>query len=127
MSLTAAVHIEELLELDNFAAPEVMSAFTISIMQNMIARKANEDLSTQKLQAVESQLSRITRMRIHCVTARLPELITSSKTLTIVSIPSPGPALVAMFVARLSLPVISSAVVLQVSPNTTLCLKIWFS
>jgi hypothetical protein len=57
MTLTAATHIEELHELEDFAALEVMSNFSISIIRNTIAaHKAKEDLSTQKLQAVESQL-----------------------------------------------------------------------
>jgi hypothetical protein len=57
-------------------------------------------------------------MRSYCVTARLPGLIESSKTLTIVSMPSLGPVLVAMSVARPILLVISGAAVFQMSPNT---------
>jgi hypothetical protein len=57
MTLTAATHIEELLELEDFAALEIMSNFSIGVVRNTIAaHKAKEDLSTQKLQAVESQL-----------------------------------------------------------------------
>ena len=57
MTLTAAMHIEELLELEDFASLEIMSDFSIGVIQNTIAaHKAKEDLSTQKLQAVESQL-----------------------------------------------------------------------
>jgi hypothetical protein len=57
MTLTAATHIEELLEFEDFAALEVMSDFSISVIRNKItAHKAKEDLSTRKLQAVESQL-----------------------------------------------------------------------
>ena len=55
MTLTATTHIEELLELKDFAVLEVMNAFSISVIQNTIAaHKAKEDLSTQKLQVVES-------------------------------------------------------------------------
>jgi hypothetical protein len=57
MTLTAATRIEELLELEDFVALEVMSDFAISVIRNTIAaHKAKEDLSTQKLQAVKSQL-----------------------------------------------------------------------
>jgi hypothetical protein len=57
MALTAATHIEELLELEDFASLEVMSDFFIGVIRNTIAaHKAKEDLSTQKLQAVESRL-----------------------------------------------------------------------
>jgi hypothetical protein len=49
--------IEELLELEDFAALEVMNDFSISVIRNTIAaHKAKEVLSTQKLQVVESQL-----------------------------------------------------------------------
>jgi hypothetical protein len=57
MTLTAATHIEELLMLEDFAALEVMSDFSISVIRSTIAaHKAKEDLSTKKLQAIESQL-----------------------------------------------------------------------
>lgn len=62
--------------------------------------------------------SRIARMRGREVTMRLPRPKTLSKTLTTVSIPSRGLVLVAMPVARPTLPVISSAAVLHMSPNT---------
>jgi hypothetical protein len=53
----AAAHIEELLELDDFTALEVMSDFAIGIIRTTIAaRKANEESSRQKLQAAESRL-----------------------------------------------------------------------
>jgi hypothetical protein len=37
MTLTAAMHVEELLKLENFASLEVMSDFSIGVIQNTIA------------------------------------------------------------------------------------------
>jgi hypothetical protein len=57
LTLTAATLVEELLELEDFASLEIMSDFSIGVIRNTIAaHNAKEDLSTQKLQAVESQL-----------------------------------------------------------------------
>lgn len=57
ISLSAAAHIEELVELEGFAGLDIIGDFTIAIMRNMVAsRKASEDLLSQKLQAIESQL-----------------------------------------------------------------------
>jgi hypothetical protein len=53
----SAAHIEELLELDDFTALEVMSDFAVGIIRSTIAeRKANEESSLQGLQATESKL-----------------------------------------------------------------------
>ncbi|KAH8663696.1 BTB/POZ protein [Tricladium varicosporioides] len=57
MASTAATHMEELVELEDFATLDAMSEFAISIIRTIIAAyKDREDLSTQKLQAVQSQL-----------------------------------------------------------------------
>src|SRR5213079_28010 len=51
MSLTAAAHIEELVELEDFAALDVMGDFAIGIMRNMMAaRKAKEESCVRELQ-----------------------------------------------------------------------------
>ena len=57
MASTAATHIEELVELEDFATLDVMSEFAMNIVRETIAAcKSTEDLSSQELQAVKSQL-----------------------------------------------------------------------
>jgi len=57
---TAAAHIEELVEHEDFATLTVMSDFALGILRNLIAAyKVKEELSTQKLQAAESRLRAI--------------------------------------------------------------------
>jgi len=54
---TAASHIEELIDREDFGALEVMSNFAITIMQRIITRgKAKEKLSSLTLHSVASQL-----------------------------------------------------------------------
>jgi hypothetical protein len=125
MTLTAATHIEELLKLEDFALLELMSDFSIGLMRNTRLRRTFllrnfklSNLSYNTQNPAFNPPSRIARMRSHCVAARLPGLIALSKTLTIVSMLFPRPVLVAMSVARPTLPVISSAAVLQMSPTT---------
>jgi hypothetical protein len=57
MSLTAAAHIEELLEFEDFAELDVMNDFAIGIIRNMFATyKANEGSTSRELQDMKHRL-----------------------------------------------------------------------
>lgn len=59
ITFTAAKHIEELIKLEDFVELDVMSDFAIGIVRTAItAFKDMDKKSTQKLQAVQSQLQR---------------------------------------------------------------------
>ena len=57
MSLTAAAHIEELLEFEDFAELDVMSDFAIGIIRNMFATyKADEGSTSRELRDLKDRL-----------------------------------------------------------------------
>lgn len=60
MALTAAAHIEDIVELEEFVNLEVMGSFAATILRNTIAaNRAKENTATQELQAVKSELKSI--------------------------------------------------------------------
>lgn len=71
IALAAASHIEELVELEDFAALEVIGDFAISIMRKTtVTHKVQEGLLTERLKTAESYLQSIERDYTHEKTLR---------------------------------------------------------